>query len=76
MMGFSKNLLYKAEKEDILTSPEDYRNEILPLIVPVTLICHQAKKYNIGLHVDSCLGGFLIPFLEEKIICITVRRCV
>ena len=47
MMGFSKKLLNKAEKEDILTSTEDYRNEILPLIVPVTLICHQAKKYNI-----------------------------
>ncbi|KAI9292141.1 PLP-dependent transferase [Neoconidiobolus thromboides FSU 785] len=24
-----------------------------------------AKKYNIGLHVDCCLGGFLVPFMEE-----------
>ena len=22
-------------------------------------------KYNIGVHVDCCLGGFLIPFMEE-----------
>ncbi|CAG8442271.1 2199_t:CDS:2 [Diversispora eburnea] len=24
-----------------------------------------AEKHNIGLHVDCCLGSFLIPFLEE-----------
>jgi len=24
-----------------------------------------AVKYNIGLHVDSCLGGFLVPFMDE-----------
>ncbi|KAI0786642.1 PLP-dependent transferase [Abortiporus biennis] len=23
-----------------------------------------AKKYNIGLHVDCCLGSFIVPFLE------------
>ncbi|RGB29144.1 sphinganine-1-phosphate aldolase [Rhizophagus diaphanus] len=24
-----------------------------------------AKKHNIGMHVDCCLGSFLVPFLEE-----------
>jgi len=24
-----------------------------------------AKKYNIGLHVDCCLGSFIVPFLEK-----------
>jgi len=24
-----------------------------------------ARKYNVGLHVDSCLGGFLLPFMEK-----------
>lgn len=24
-----------------------------------------ALKYNVGLHVDACLGGFLIPFAKE-----------
>ena len=24
-----------------------------------------ASKYNIGLHVDCCLGSFIMPFLEE-----------
>ena len=47
MMGFFKKLLNKVEKEDILAAIEDYRNEILPLIVPVTIIRHQVKKYNI-----------------------------
>ena len=47
MMGFFKKVLNKVEKEDILSAIEDYRSEILPLIVPVTLIRHQVKKYNI-----------------------------
>ncbi|THH16014.1 hypothetical protein EW146_g4551, partial [Bondarzewia mesenterica] len=24
-----------------------------------------AKKHNVGLHVDCCLGGFIMPFLEK-----------
>lgn len=24
-----------------------------------------AKKYKIGLHVDCCLGSFIVPFLEQ-----------
>ncbi|PVG02577.1 putative sphingosine-1-phosphate lyase [Serendipita vermifera] len=24
-----------------------------------------AKKYNVGLHVDCCLGSFIVPFLEK-----------
>ena len=47
MMGFLKKLLTKGEKGDILETIEDYRNEILPLIVPVTLIRHQVKKHDI-----------------------------
>ena len=29
-------------------------------------IAKLAKKHNIGLHVDSCLGGFLVPFMKES----------
>jgi len=47
MMGFLKKVLTIGEKEDILETIEDYRNELLPLIVPVTLIRHQVKKHNI-----------------------------
>lgn len=24
-----------------------------------------AERYNIGLHVDCCLGSFIVPFLEQ-----------
>lgn len=34
---------------------------------PIEELSKIAKKNNIGLHVDSCLGGFLLPFLEDKI---------
>ena len=47
MMGFLKKILTKSEKEDILNTIEDYKNELLPLIVPVTLVRHQVKKHNI-----------------------------
>ena len=47
MMGFLKQILSKGEKADILSTIEDYRKELLPLIVPVTLIHHQVNKHNI-----------------------------
>ena len=47
MMGFLKKTLSKGEKEEILSTIEDYRKELLPLIVPITLIYHQVIKYNV-----------------------------
>lgn len=32
---------------------------------PIEDIAKLAKKYNTGLHVDACLGGFLIPFMKK-----------
>ena len=32
---------------------------------PIVEMAKLAKKYNLGLHVDSCLGGFLIPFMKK-----------
>lgn len=32
-------------------------------IDPIEELSDLALKYNIGLHVDSCLGGFILPFL-------------
>lgn len=62
MMGFLKKVLTKGEKEDILTTLEDYRKELLPLIVPVTLIRHQVKKYNIEYLLDQV---YLNPHPKE-----------
>jgi uncharacterized protein YbgA (DUF1722 family)/uncharacterized protein YbbK (DUF523 family) len=47
MMGFLKKILTREEKKDILKTIEDYRKELLPLIVPITLIRHQVNKHNI-----------------------------
>ncbi|XP_045595073.2 sphingosine-1-phosphate lyase [Procambarus clarkii] len=35
------------------------------VIDPIEEIAALGIKYNIPVHVDSCLGGFLIPFMEE-----------
>lgn len=32
---------------------------------PIEELSEVALRHNIGLHVDSCLGGFMIPFLER-----------
>ena len=47
MMGFLKKILSKEEKKDILSVIEDYRKQLLPLIVPVTLIRHHVNKNKI-----------------------------
>ena len=35
------------------------------IIDPIEDMAKLARKHNIGLHVDSCLGGFLLPFMEK-----------
>ena len=47
MMGFLKKILSKEEKKDILSVIEDYKKQLLPLIVPVTLIRHHVNKNKI-----------------------------
>jgi sphinganine-1-phosphate aldolase len=34
-------------------------------IDPISELSKIAKKYNIGLHVDCCLGGFVLPFAKQ-----------
>ncbi len=46
MMGFFKKLLTGDEKQELLEVIERYRNHHVPLIVPVTLINHYARKYQ------------------------------
>lgn len=35
------------------------------IIDPIQELGEIAEKYNIPLHVDACVGGFLLPFLER-----------
>lgn len=46
MMGFFKKVLNKDEKKELLEIIDSYKNHFVPLIVPVTLINHYARKYN------------------------------
>jgi uncharacterized protein YbgA (DUF1722 family) len=62
MMGFFKKLLSKEEKADMLEAVEDYRQELLPLIFPVTLIRHYLKKHNVDYLQDQI---YLNPHPKE-----------
>ncbi|KAI9099865.1 pyridoxal phosphate-dependent transferase [Phlyctochytrium arcticum] len=35
------------------------------IIDDIPALAKLAKKHNIGMHVDACLGGFLVPFMEK-----------
>ena len=45
-MGFFKNDLTPSEKQELLTSFDQYRDGYVPLIVPLTLIKHYVMKYD------------------------------
>jgi len=46
MMGYFKRQLSADEKQELLETIDQYRNEYIPLIVPVTLIKHYVRKYD------------------------------
>jgi len=46
MMGYFKKQLSADEKRELLETIELYRNEYIPLIVPVTLLKHYVRKYD------------------------------
>ena len=35
------------------------------IIDPIEEIAKLGRKYNIGVHVDCCLGGFILPFMDK-----------
>jgi uncharacterized protein YbgA (DUF1722 family) len=46
MMGYFKKNLSAAEKQELLEVIDEYRRELIPLIVPVTLMSHYVRKYD------------------------------
>ena len=46
LMGYFKKQLTADEKQELLEVFERYRNELVPLIVPITLINHYVRKYD------------------------------
>jgi uncharacterized protein YbgA (DUF1722 family)/uncharacterized protein YbbK (DUF523 family) len=48
MLGYFKKQLTADEKAELLETIEAYRGSLVPLIVPLTLIKHYVRKYEIG----------------------------
>jgi uncharacterized protein YbgA (DUF1722 family)/uncharacterized protein YbbK (DUF523 family) len=46
MLGYFKKELSADEKQEMLTLIDRYRQELVPLVVPVTLINHYVRKYG------------------------------
>ncbi|MBF8259864.1 MAG: protein of unknown function DUF523 [Actinobacteria bacterium] len=48
MMGHLRRLLAPDEKQELLEVIEQYRNRLIPLVVPVTLLRHHVRKYDVA----------------------------
>ena len=46
LMGYFKKQLTPDEKQELLEIFEQYRNQLVPLLVPITLINHYVRKYD------------------------------
>jgi uncharacterized protein YbgA (DUF1722 family)/uncharacterized protein YbbK (DUF523 family) len=46
MMGYLKTFLASDEKQELLELIGGYKNELIPLIVPITMVRHYARKYD------------------------------
>jgi uncharacterized protein YbgA (DUF1722 family)/uncharacterized protein YbbK (DUF523 family) len=46
-LGYLKRVLEPVEKQEAVQLIEDYRTELVPLIVPITLLRHHIVKHNI-----------------------------
>jgi len=48
MVGFFKKQLSPDEKAELLETVEAYRASLVPLVVPLTLIKHYVRKYEVA----------------------------
>ncbi len=48
MMGYLKKCITPDEKKELLETLEIFRQELVPLSVPLTLLKHYVRKYNIS----------------------------
>lgn len=47
MVGYFKDRLDPASKVELLAAVEDYRRELVPLIVPITLLRHYVRIHDV-----------------------------
>jgi len=48
MMGYFRKMLSTTEKQEMIEIIDQYRRRLVPLVVPVTLIRHYVRKYDVG----------------------------
>lgn len=62
IMGYLKRVLTPSEKQEMVTLIEDFRQGLVPLVVPVTLLRHHVRRH----HIDYMLGQlYLEPHPKE-----------
>lgn len=47
MLGYFSKSLDSSERQELVEVIEDLRRKLIPLIVPVTLVRHYARKYGV-----------------------------
>jgi uncharacterized protein YbgA (DUF1722 family)/uncharacterized protein YbbK (DUF523 family) len=62
LLGFFKKELARDEKAELLETIEDYRSSLAPLVVPLTLIKHYVRKYDVR-YLER--QAFLSPYPAE-----------
>jgi len=48
MMGYFRKMLSSTEKQEMIEVIDQYRQRLVPLVVPVTLIRHYVRKYDVA----------------------------
>jgi uncharacterized protein YbgA (DUF1722 family) len=48
MMGYFSKELSKEERQELLELMNDFRQRLIPLVVPLTLFHHYVKKYRVS----------------------------
>jgi uncharacterized protein YbgA (DUF1722 family) len=66
LMGFLKNQLSSEDKAELLDHIEDYRNGLLPLIVPLTLLRHHLGRHQVPDWVQQQV--YLYPYPKELLL--------
>jgi hypothetical protein len=67
-MGYLKNHLSSDDKQELLGLIEDYRQGLVPLIVPLTLLKHHLNRYPVPDWVPGPSG------YTSRYICIRIPR--
>ena len=64
LMGYLKHELSRRDKQELLNTIEDYRNGIVPLIVPIALLKHHFEQ-EAEQHTYPLQQHYLMPYPHE-----------